>query len=54
MRHMMIRSILAMIWAAGAVMNGVRGNMQMCLIYLLLCGLCLAAAYSIWKKQKQQ
>lgn len=53
MRHIMIRSILAMVWAAGAAMNGVRGNLQMSLFYLLLCGLCLVSAYSEWKKQKQ-
>lgn len=52
MRHKMIRSILAMVWAAGAVMNGISGNLQMSLFYLLLCGLCLVSAYAIGKKQK--
>lgn len=53
MRHIIIRSILAVVWAAGAVASAVSGNMPMSVLYLLLCGLCLITAYSMWKKGKK-
>lgn len=54
MRHIIIRSILAVVWAAGAAVSAISGNMPMSVLYILLCGLCLSTAYSMWKKEKRQ
>lgn len=54
MRHIIIRSILAVIWAAGAAVSGASGNLATGMFSVVLCGLCLTSAYSMWKKEKRK
>lgn len=50
MRHVYIRSILALIWLGAAIVSGMSGNLEMSAIYVILGGVFLYSAYSTWKK----
>lgn len=52
MRHVYIRGILALVWMAAAVVSGVQGRWEMAAFYVLMGGVCLYAAYAMWKKGK--
>ena len=52
MRHVIIRSILALIWLAEAIANGVSGNLEMAALYVLMGGAFGYSAYASWKKEK--
>lgn len=54
MRHVWIRSILALIWLVAAVVSGVSGNIEMTVIYVIIGGVFLYSAYSTWKKKKSE
>lgn len=53
MRHVYIRSILALIWLAAAAVSGVSGNLEMAAFYVLICGVCGYSAYAVWKKERE-
>lgn len=52
MRHVYIRVILAVAWLAAAIVSGVYGNIEMVVLYVILCGVFLYSAYEAWKKEK--
>ncbi len=51
MRHVWVRSILALIWLAAAVVSGLSGNIEMTLIYVIIGGVFLYFAYTTWRKK---
>lgn len=54
MRHIMIRSILALIWLAAAIYSGISGRIEMCLLYVIMSGAFAYSAYRIWKSGKDE
>lgn len=50
MRHIYIRSILGLIWLAAAIVTGISGMLEMAGLYVILGGVFLYSAYSLWKK----
>lgn len=54
MRHVYIRSILALIWLTAAIVSGVSGNLAMAVLYTVMGGVFLYSTYSIWKKEKNE
>ena len=54
MRHIYIRSILALIWLAAAIISGISQGLEMSLFYLLLCGVFAYSAWSSWKKERDK
>ncbi len=54
MRHVYIRGILSLIWAAAGVVSGISGNFEMAALYLGLGGIFLYSAYATWKKEKNK
>lgn len=51
MRHIYIRSFIALIWLAAAIYCGISGNLEMTGLYLVLGGVFLYSARTIWKKK---
>lgn len=54
MRHVYIRSILALIWLMAAIVSGVSGNFAMAALYTVMGGVFVYSAYSTWKKEKEE
>ncbi len=54
MRHVIIRSILGLIWLAAAIISGVSGHVETAGLYVILCGVFLYAAFATWKKEKDK
>ena len=54
MRHIYIRSFIALIWLAAAIYCGISGNLEMTGLYLILGGVFLFSARTMWKKKKEQ
>lgn len=52
MRHIYIRGILALVWLAAAIISGSFDNMEMAVMYIIICCVFLYSAYSAWKKNK--
>lgn len=52
MRHVYIRSILALVWLAAAIICGISGKFEISLFYVLLSGIFLLSAYASWKQEK--
>ncbi len=52
MRHIYIRGILALVWLAAAVINGISGGMETALLYVILGAVFLYSAHAAWKKEK--
>lgn len=52
MRHIYIRGILALIWLVAAIVSGVSGNLEMAVLYVIMGGVFLYSAYSVWIKEK--
>lgn len=52
MRHVTIRSILALIWLAAAVVSGISGNLEWAGLYVLMGAAFGYSAYATWKKEK--
>ena len=52
MRHVYIRGLLGLIWGVAAVLCGISGRFEMTVLYLVLCGVFLGSAFSVWKKEK--
>ncbi|MEZ3433669.1 MAG: hypothetical protein K1W34_03400 [Lachnospiraceae bacterium] len=50
MRHIYIRFFLGVLWAVCAVISGVTGRFEMAGLYVLLGGVFLYSAYTMWKK----
>lgn len=54
MRHIYIRSILALIWLVAAVISGISQGLEMSLFYLLLCGVFGYSALASWKRERDE
>lgn len=54
MRHIMIRSMLALIWLAAAIYSGMSGRIEMCLLYVIMSGAFAYSAYRVWKSGKDE
>lgn len=52
MRHVYIRGLLGIIWLAAAVISGISGSIEMAVLYVILGGVFLYSAYTIWKQEK--
>lgn len=52
MRHVAFRGILALVWLAAAIINGVSGNLEMAVLYALMGGAFGDSAYASWKNEK--
>ena len=52
MRHVYIRGILALIWLAIAVANGISGRFEMAMLYVIICGVFLYSAYRAQQKEQ--
>lgn len=52
MRHVYIRGILSIIWLAAAIFSSISGNLELAVLYVILGGVFLYSAYTIWKKNK--
>lgn len=52
MRHVYIRSILALVWLAAAIYSAVSGNIVWVLFYVIIGGTCSFSAYRMWKKER--
>lgn len=52
MRHVYIRGLLGVIWLAAAVVSGISGSIEMAVLYVILGGVFLHSAYTIWKQEK--
>lgn len=52
MRHVYIRGLLGVIWLAAAVVSGISGSIEMAVLYVILGGVFLYSAYTIWKQEK--
>ena len=52
MRHVYIRRLLGVIWLAAAVVSGISGSIEMAVLYVILGGVFLHSAYTIWKQEK--
>lgn len=53
MRHFYFRLILGIVFSGCMIYSFVNMNIPFALLYLLLGGLYLLSAYSIWKKDKE-
>lgn len=51
MRHVYIRSILALIWLMTAIVSGLSGNLVMAALYVIIGGVFFYSAYSTWKRE---
>lgn len=49
MRHMIIRLVISLVWLAAAIVCALSANVQMALLYVVLCAV---FAYSAWKSRK--
>lgn len=54
MRHIYIRSILALIWLVAAFVCGISGNMETCGLYLVIGIAFLFFAYTAWKSEQDK
>lgn len=53
MRHMIFRGVLAVIWAAVAIVCGMKGDMEMAALYAVL-GVVFGYTFlTMWKKRKE-
>lgn len=52
MRHVYIRGLLGVIWLAAAVVSAISGSIEMAVLYVILGGVFLHSAYTIWKQEK--
>ncbi len=52
MRHVYIRGLLGVIWLVAAVVSGISGSIEMAVLYVILGGVFLHSAYTIWKQEK--
>ena len=52
MRHVYIRGILAVIWLAIAVANGISGRFEIAMLYVIICGIFLYSAYRAQQKEQ--
>lgn len=52
MRRIYIRGILALVWAAAAIVSGVSGRMEMAGVYMIMGGIFLYSAYTAWNRAK--
>lgn len=54
MRHIYIRSFLALIWLIAAIFCTVSGIFPMAGLYFILCGVFFFSARAMWKKEKDR
>ncbi len=52
MHHIYIRGIIGLIWLIAAIVCGVSGSFPTMGLYILLAGVFLYSAYTVWKKEK--
>ena len=52
MRHVYIRGLVGVIWLVAAVVSGISGSIEMAVLYVILGGVFLHSAYTIWKQEK--
>ncbi len=52
MRHIYIRGMIGLIWLITAIVCGISRNFQMMGLYIILAGVFLYSAYTVWKKEK--
>lgn len=54
MRHVYIRGFFSIIWLAAAMISAFSGSFEMAILYIMLGGVFLYSAYTIWHKEKKR
>lgn len=54
MRHVYIRGILALIWIAVGIVSVISGALGMAALYMIIGGVFLYSAYSVWRKENDE
>lgn len=54
MRHIYIRGFFSIIWLAAAIISALSGSLETAALYLVLGGLFLCSAFSMWRREKNR